>query len=85
MSGWDRMSRPILAMVVVMLVAAVVVFTVAVVRLENYRYANFLGACTQFDITSPLSVNDALRPRKRERIGFGMFFMALACCERVKD
>ena len=53
MSGWDRMSRPILTMVVLMLVAAVVVLTVAVVRLENYRYANILGVCTQFDITSP--------------------------------
>jgi hypothetical protein len=46
------MSRHMTTIVfLVMLVAMVVVLTSAVVRLENYRYANFLGACTEFDIT----------------------------------
>jgi hypothetical protein len=27
--------------------------TFAVVRLENYRYANFIGMCTDFDIKNP--------------------------------
>ncbi|MCK1666161.1 hypothetical protein [Bradyrhizobium sp. 153] len=32
------------------LVISVVWLGAAVVRLENYRYANFIGACSQFNI-----------------------------------
>jgi hypothetical protein len=39
--------------VVVSLVVAVIVLTHAIVRLENYRYANFVGFCTDFDIKDP--------------------------------
>jgi hypothetical protein len=48
------MSRHTTAIVViVMLIAMVAILTSAVVRLESYRYANFVGACTEFDITKP--------------------------------
>jgi hypothetical protein len=48
------MSRHMTTIVViVMLLAMVAILTSAVVRLENYRYANFVGACTEFDITKP--------------------------------
>jgi hypothetical protein len=48
------MSRHMTTIVViVMLIAMVAILTSAVVRLENYRYANFVGACTEFDITKP--------------------------------
>ncbi|OPY98956.1 hypothetical protein A5906_30845 [Bradyrhizobium sacchari] len=33
---------------------AVVWLGAAVVRLENYHYANFVGLCTQFNIKHPL-------------------------------
>ena len=36
-----------------MLVAMVAVLTSTIVRLENYRCANFVGLCTEFDITKP--------------------------------
>ena len=38
---------------IAVLLIALVVLANAVARLENYRYANFVGFCTQFDITSP--------------------------------
>jgi len=38
---------------IAVLLIAVVWLASAVVRLENYRYANFVGACTQFDIADP--------------------------------
>jgi hypothetical protein len=41
------------AIFILLLVAAMVILTAAVVRLENYRYANFTGSCTQFDIAIP--------------------------------
>ena len=48
------MSRNMATIVVIlMLVAMVVVLTGAVVRLENYRYANAVGFCKEFDITQP--------------------------------
>jgi hypothetical protein len=43
----------IAATIIVVLAVALLVLTNAVVRLENYRYANASGSCTQFDITSP--------------------------------
>ena len=36
------------------LVIALAITTTAVVRLENYRYANFVGLCSEFDITNPV-------------------------------
>ncbi|MBR1290151.1 hypothetical protein JQ568_12275 [Bradyrhizobium ottawaense] len=42
------------------LVISVVWLGAAVVRLESYRYANFIGACSQFDI------KDAQRRIERE-------------------
>jgi hypothetical protein len=36
------------------LVIAVIWSASAVVRLENYRYANFLGSCSQFNIADPM-------------------------------
>jgi hypothetical protein len=45
--------RPLILILVLMLVAMGAVLTSAVARLENYRYANFVGACTEFDITRP--------------------------------
>jgi hypothetical protein len=47
------MSRYMTTIVVLTLVVMVAGLTSAVVRLENYRYANFVGACTEFDITRP--------------------------------
>lgn len=35
------------------LLVAVVWLGTAVVRLENYHYANFVGLCTQFNIKDP--------------------------------
>lgn len=43
---------PIFAIVVLLI--ANVWLASAVARLENYRYANFLGSCTQFSATDPL-------------------------------
>jgi hypothetical protein len=36
------------------LVIALAITTNAVVRLENYRYANFAGFCSEYDITNPV-------------------------------
>jgi hypothetical protein len=36
------------------LIVALVLTTNAVVRLENYRYANFVGMCKEYDITDPV-------------------------------
>ena len=36
------------------LFAAVVVLGSTVVRLENYRYANFVGFCSDYDIKNPI-------------------------------
>jgi hypothetical protein len=47
------LSRYIASIVILVLVVLVIVLTAAVVRLENYRYANFVGLCTEFDITKP--------------------------------
>jgi hypothetical protein len=38
----------------VVLVIALAITTNAVVRLENYRYANFVGFCSEYDITNPV-------------------------------
>lgn len=40
-------------LVMATLVATVVWLAAAVVRLENYHYANFLGVCSQFNIKEP--------------------------------
>ena len=37
---------------IIVLALAVVVLASAVVRLENYRYANSVGSCREFDIGS---------------------------------
>jgi len=39
---------------IVGLTLAVVWLTTAVVRLENYRYANSLGMCSQYAINDPM-------------------------------
>ena len=39
---------------IVGLTLAVVWLTSVVVRLENYRYANFLGMCGQYNINNPV-------------------------------
>ena len=39
--------------IIATLTAAVVWMGAAVVRLENYRYANSVGFCTQFDAKAP--------------------------------
>jgi len=36
------------------LLVALAITTTAVVRLENYRYANFVGLCSEYDITNPV-------------------------------
>jgi hypothetical protein len=38
---------------IVLLIVAMFVLGRAVVRLENYRYANFVGLCDKFDIANP--------------------------------
>jgi hypothetical protein len=48
-----QMERGLYIAAIIVLAVAVVVLASAVVRLENYRYANFIGFCSQFDITSP--------------------------------
>jgi hypothetical protein len=44
---------PMTIAAIIVLAVAVVVLASAVVRLENHRYANFVGLCTEFDITNP--------------------------------
>jgi hypothetical protein len=44
---------------IVGLTLAVVWLTAAVVRLENYRYANSLGMCSQCAINDPSSASSA--------------------------
>lgn len=45
-----------LLMVIVVLLAALAYSVVAVAKLENYRYANFVGLCADgYDIKSPIS------------------------------
>ena len=39
--------------IITVLAVTVLILSRAVVRLENYRYANFVGLCDKFDITSP--------------------------------
>lgn len=39
--------------IIAVLVAALAWTGAAVVRLENYRYANFLGSCSQYNIADP--------------------------------
>jgi hypothetical protein len=39
--------------VIAVLVIALMMTTSAVVRLENYHYANIVGFCSQYDITNP--------------------------------
>jgi hypothetical protein len=62
-SRGGKMPRGLYIALVAVLVIAVVVLTSAVVRLENYRYANFTGICetptalTESDITA--------KPRQR--------------------
>jgi hypothetical protein len=41
------------AIIIAVLAVAVVVLASAVVRLENYRDANFVAFCTEFDIKDP--------------------------------
>jgi hypothetical protein len=38
---------------IALLAIGLVTTTSAVIRLENYRYANFVGMCTDFDIKNP--------------------------------
>ena len=51
--GVARGSYIAAAIIVAMFAVALVVLASAVVRLENYRDANFVGFCTQFDIKNP--------------------------------
>lgn len=53
MSTLRQMERRLYTAVTIVLAIAVVVLASAVVRLENYHYANAVGLCSQFDITSP--------------------------------
>jgi hypothetical protein len=79
------MARGSCIAVIAVLAVALVVLASAVVRLENYRYANFVGSCTEFDITKPqqrIEREKCLRLRKPERIGFGTSFTASACSSR---
>lgn len=39
--------------IIAVLIAALAWTGAAVVRLESYRYANFLGACSQYNIADP--------------------------------
>ena len=48
-----EMKRAVVISVILVLVVMVVALTAAVVRLENYHYANFLGRCAEFDIAKP--------------------------------
>ncbi|QOZ69145.1 hypothetical protein SAMN05192541_109299 [Bradyrhizobium arachidis] len=43
----------VMSVVLIVMLAAVAWFGSAVVRLENYHYANFVGLCTQFNIKDP--------------------------------
>lgn len=45
--------RPFPLLTVAVLIAALAWTGAAVVRLENYHYANFLGACSQYNIADP--------------------------------
>ncbi|WP_426615377.1 hypothetical protein [Bradyrhizobium sp. McL0616] len=46
----------VLLMIIVVLLAALAYSVVAVAKLENYRYANFVGLCADgYDIKNPTS------------------------------
>ena len=45
--------KPTLIGIIVALSIAVVLLGAAVVRLENYRYANFVGMCLEYGINDP--------------------------------
>lgn len=49
----ERSVRHSLLLTISALAIAVVWLGAAVVRLENYRYANFIGSCSQFNINDP--------------------------------
>jgi hypothetical protein len=46
--------KPIQLALIAGLTLAVVWLSSAVAQLENYRYANFVGMCSQYDITNPM-------------------------------
>jgi hypothetical protein len=46
-------AKGLYLVVVAALVIMVIALTAAVVRLENYRYANFVGFCTDYDMHEP--------------------------------
>jgi hypothetical protein len=45
--------RPAHLAIIALLVVALAFMTTAVVRLENYRYANFVGLCAEHDGKGP--------------------------------
>ena len=45
--------RTAIVLAIAALFVGLVVLTKAVVRLENYRYANFLGFCAEFSLRDP--------------------------------
>jgi len=45
--------RALVIMTIATLVVVVVMLSSAIVRLENYRYADLVGFCTEFNITVP--------------------------------
>lgn len=46
--------KPTLVAIIAILSLAIALLGAAVVRLENYRYANFSGFCSEYDTTDPL-------------------------------
>ena len=62
------MSRHIASVVILVLVILVVVLTTAVVRLENYRYANFIGICEAANEARPAITESDIAAKPRQRI-----------------
>jgi len=62
----------IAAIIIAVLAVALVVLASAVVRLENYRYANFVGFCTEFDIKQPVQRIEREKCLERGCAGFYM-------------
>lgn len=44
------MIRAAFLAIIILLSVVVIVLTHAIVRLENYRYANFVGLCSEYNI-----------------------------------
>ena len=75
--------KSVLVALVILLSLLVGLLAEAVVRLENYRYANFIGFCNEYTVTSPMQrikreeclENTQTRPHWSWHILYGLKFL----------